>query len=105
MRHLSGKACLLAVESAANVSCGPSANVAAMLCFAAVRVADPDLKEWVKEREPFVADHMSGLPINCFRDPFVLEKPSADNDWRWRIMVCAGGAARNVWRLGHNIAL
>eukprot|EP00879_Flechtneria_rotunda_P002010 GHRR01002187.1.p1 GENE.GHRR01002187.1~~GHRR01002187.1.p1 ORF type:complete len:1707 (+),score=729.58 GHRR01002187.1:259-5379(+) len=48
---------------------------------------DPDLKEWVKVKEPFIFDTMTDIQLNCFRDPFVLEKPSADNDWRWRIMV------------------
>lgn len=28
---------------------------------------DPDLKEWVKVPEPFLADDMSGLPTHCFR--------------------------------------
>lgn len=48
---------------------------------------DPDLTEWVKEPLPFLSDHLSGLPINCFRDPFILERPAADNGWRWRVMV------------------
>lgn len=28
---------------------------------------DPDLKEWVKVTQPFLADDMSNLPTNCFR--------------------------------------
>lgn len=30
---------------------------------------------------------MSGLPLNCFRDPFIAEKPDDSNDHRWRIIV------------------
>eukprot|EP00775_Hariotina_reticulata_P011867 gene11867-12011_t len=63
------------------------------LCFERQLIArpadadDPDLRSWVKVREPFLWDDMSQLPINCFRDPFVLEKPCDSNGRRWRIMV------------------
>lgn len=48
---------------------------------------DPYLQTWVKEPEPWLDSPPPRLPVNCFRDPFLLERPTADNDYNWRVMI------------------
>ena len=48
---------------------------------------DPDLVEWVKDPYPWVTSPPPGIKVNCFRDPFVLDKPSAKNGGYWRVMI------------------
>eukprot|EP00879_Flechtneria_rotunda_P032500 GHRR01035716.1.p1 GENE.GHRR01035716.1~~GHRR01035716.1.p1 ORF type:complete len:589 (+),score=232.13 GHRR01035716.1:702-2468(+) len=51
---------------------------------------DPCLLKWRKVHKPWLPQPPEGLCLNCFRDPFVLERPSTDNGHIWRIMVGAG---------------
>eukprot|EP00775_Hariotina_reticulata_P011368 gene11368-11517_t len=74
----------------------PSSLTVSELCLerqlAAVpaQPSDPLLKKWHKFPSPWLTTPPTGLCLNCFRDPFVLERPSAANGQRWRVMLGAG---------------
>jgi hypothetical protein len=56
-------------------------------CFFPSSADDPDLVEWVKDPSPWVTSPPPGFKVNCFRDPFVLEKPCEANGYIWRVMI------------------
>jgi hypothetical protein len=56
---------------------------------------DPDLTEWAKVPGAFLPEPSKDLDLMGWRDPFVLERPTADQPY-WVVMVGAGfkGAKR-----------
>lgn len=51
--------------------------------------ADPELKEWVKLPGQFLPQPPADMALSGWRDPFILERPSASSPW-WYVMVGAG---------------
>jgi hypothetical protein len=68
------------------------------------RADDPDLTRWVKAPRPWLAAPPDGMPYNCWRDPFVIERPRGANKrvggrpgsedtgsgGRWRVVIGSG---------------
>lgn len=60
------------------------------LCPACLPVDDPYLTHWTKVAEPWLTKPQLDLPLNCWRDPFVLERPSSSTGERWRVVIGSG---------------
>ncbi|KAF6262321.1 glycosyl hydrolase [Scenedesmus sp. NREL 46B-D3] len=50
---------------------------------------DPELKDWVKLPGEFLPQPPAGMHLTGWRDPFILQQPSAGSPW-WYVMVGAG---------------
>ena len=61
-----------------------------MICVLCLSADDPYLIYWTKLTEPWLAEPQVDLPLNCWRDPFVLERPSSSNGERWRVVIGSG---------------
>ncbi|WIA38806.1 hypothetical protein OEZ86_002088 [Tetradesmus obliquus] len=68
---------------------GGSHQHEAQLLAVATDPADPELKEWVKLPGQFLPQPPADMALSGWRDPFILERPSASSPW-WYVMVGAG---------------